>query len=811
MSDAPDRIAANPYGWADPASREYVITRPDTPTAWLNYLGAGGYGGIISNTAGGYSFDRDPRNRRVSRYRYNAIPADQPGRYIYLRDEEDGAYWSATWQPVKGPLDAYECRHGTGYTRITTERAGIRASTLYFVPPTPPDDPCPAELWVLTLENLTDRVRTLRTFSYIEFSYYDANADLHNLDWAGHIVSSRFDEEKAAILVGTVFRPTTYFFAADRPPLGYDGDRESFVGAYHDLSDPVVVAEGKPTDTSSPRGNSIGSLCHEVRLAPGERTRLVYVMGVTDEPTAIAGVLARYRGGDRAEESAGAGDAVTDAFAELRADWDRFLSVFTVQTPDPEFDLMVNLWNAVQCRTTLYWSRFVSGYETGLGRGLGTRDSGQDTLGIAHSAPGHARDMLTRIWRMQFADGHTWHQFFPLTGEGGPGLAGEHPQWPQWFSDDHLWLVMSVCAYLRETGDLDYLDQRVPYQDGGDETIWAHMLGAIDFTVEHLGPHGLPRSGFSDWDDTLNVDHGSGLAESVWAGMLFCRTLLDLAELADQIGDSEVAGQARERYAEMAEAINAYGWDGAWYARSYDDEGRPIGVAAEPVHQINLIPQLWSVISEAASAERAEQAMRSAHEILNTRYGLAQLWPPYHGDDPRVQGTATFPPGAKENGGVFCHANTWAVVAAAMLGDGDRAYQYYRQILPLARGDADLYKVEPYVFCQNICGPTHPQFGMGRNAWLTGTAAWSYVAATQWILGIRPTHAGLRVAPRIPEEWSGFSASRVYRGVRYEITVRREGSEAGVSLVVDGLAVEGDVVPLPGPGVSCVRVEVVLG
>lgn len=801
MPVTPDRIAPNPYGWADPAAREYVITRPDTPTPWLNYLGAGGYGGIISNTAGGYSFDRDPRNRRVSRYRYNAIPADQPGRYIYLRDEDDGSYWSATWQPVKGPLDSYECRHGTGYTRITTERAGIRASTTYFVPPTPAQDPCPAEVWVLTLENRTDRARTLRTFSYVEFSYFDANADLHNLDWGGHIVSSRYDGQRAAILVGTVFKPTTYFFASDRTPVGFDGDRDVFVGAYHDLSDPIVVVDGKPTDTGSPRGNSIGSLCHELRLAPGEQTRLVYVMGVTDEPPAIAGVLARYR-------TPGAVDA---AFDELRADWDRYLSVFTVDTPDPELDLMVNVWNAVQCRTTLYWSRFVSGYETGLGRGLGTRDSGQDTLGIAHSAPEQARAMLTRIWRMQFTDGHTWHQFFPLTGEGGPGLAGEFPDWPQWFSDDHLWLVVSVCAYLRETGDFGYLDQAVSYQDGGEDTIWGHMLRAVTFTVEHLGPHGLPRSGFSDWDDTLNVDHGSGLAESVWAGMLFCRALLDLAELADQVGRSDVADQSRERYAAMAAAIDAYGWDGAWYARSYDDEGRPIGVSSEPVHQINLIPQLWSVISEAAPAERAEQAMRSAHERLNTRYGLAQLWPPYHGGDSRVQGTATFPPGAKENGGVFCHANTWAVVAAAMLGWGDQAYQYYRQILPLARADADLYKVEPYVFCQNVCGPAHPQVGMGRNAWLTGTAAWSYLAATQWILGIRPTYAGLRVAPCIPAAWAGFRASRVYRGVRYDIRVRREGGGPDVSLFVDGSAVEGDVVPLPPPDTERVVVEVVLG
>lgn len=795
------RIAANPYGWVDAAAREYVITRPDTPTPWLNYLGEGRYGGIISNTAGGYSFDRDPRNRRVSRYRYNAIPVDQPGRYVYLRDQSDGSYWSATWQPVRAPLEQYECRHGTGYTRITTRRSEIEAQCLYFVPPTPPDDPCPAEVWVLSLTNHGDRTRTLRTFSYVEFGFFDAAIDQQNLDWAGHIVSSRFDQGASAIVVGTMFKPTTYFFASDRRPLGYDGDRETFVGDYRDLSNPIVVESGEPTRTGSPRGNSIGSLCHEVTLAPGESVRLTYLMGVTDTPAAIGDVLARYR----------APGEVDTSFAALRADWDEYLAALRVETPDPVVDSMLNLWNPVQCRTTLYWSRFVSGYETGLGRGMGTRDSGQDTLGTVHAAPGQARATLTRIWQLQFADGHTWHQFFPLTGEGGPGLAAEHPEWPQWFSDDHLWLVISVCAYLRETGDFGYLDQRVSYQDGGEDTIWAHMLRAIDFTAEHRGPHGLPRSGFSDWDDTLNVDHGSGLAESVWCGMQFCRALLDFAELADHIGDCAQAERMRELYRAQSAALDAHAWDGAWYARCFDDEGKPIGVAAEPVHRINLNPQTWSVLSEATPREHAEQAMRSAHEMLNTEYGLALLWPPYAGGDPRVRGTSTFPPGAKENGGIFCHANTWAIIAAAMLGWADQAYAYYRQILPLARTDSERFRVEPYVYCQNICGPAHPQFGMGRNAWLTGTASWTYVAGTQWILGIRPTYDGLRVAPCIPGEWPGFTVVRRFRGVRYDIAVHRVGPGEAVSLRVGGEPCPGDVVPLPAPGTNQVTVEVALG
>jgi cellobiose phosphorylase len=411
---------------------------------------------------------------------------------------------------------------------------------------------------------------------------------------------------------------------------------------------------------------------------------------------------------------------------------------------------------------------------------------------------------------LQFLDGHTWHQFFPLTGEGGPGLAAEFPDWPQWFSDDHLWLVQAVCAYLRETGDYGYLDHRVAYCDGEAETVWAHMLRAVAFTRDHRGPHGLPRAGFADWDDTLNVDHGSGKAESVWCGMQFCRTLLDLAELTDHLGNDEDARRFRAWHAEMAAALNEHAWDGGWYARAFDDEGRPIGVAAETVHQINLNPQTWSVLGEVAPAERAERAMHAAHDLLNTPYGLALLRPPYDGGDERVRGTSTFPPGAKENGGIFCHANTWAIIAAARLGWPDRAYAYYRQILPLARVDTDRFRVEPYVYCQNICGPAHPSFGMGRNAWLTGTASWTYVAGTQWILGIRPTHAGLRIAPAIPADWSGFTATRKFRNTWYEITVRREGPGGEVALTVDGTPCPSDVVPLPESGVERVSVDVVL-
>jgi cellobiose phosphorylase len=789
---------SNPYGYYDEEAREYVITRPDTPSPWMNYLGEGRYGGIISNTAGGFSFDRDPKNRRISRYRYNSIPADQPGRYVYLRDQETNVYWSPTWQPVTGKkLGEYECRHGAGYTRISSRYRGISARLLYFVPFSPLYPECPLEVWSLTLENKSRKSRTIRSFSYVELSFWDALNDLHNLDWAAHILSSRYQD--GTLLASTRFRPTTTFFSSSQEPLGFDSDREVFTGRYRSLADPLVVVRGEPCHSEAARGNNISSLVHEWTLEPGESTEIRYLLGVTDRPDLIKETLDHYRKPEN----------VRDAFDLMRRDWDEYLSVMHVETPDPQMNATLNFWNPVQCRTTLYWSRFVSAYETGLGRGMGTRDSAQDTFATVQALPGRAVEALDMLWKLQFADGHTWHQVYPLTGEGGPGLAGEFPDWPQWFCDDHLWLVLAVCAYLRETGDFSYLDRSLAFYDSGEEsTVWEHIQRAVDFTLQNRGPHRLPRLGFSDWDDTMNLDHGSGKAESVWCAQQFCRALLDLEDVCRAVGKGEEAKRLRELYWDMSEAINECAWDGSWYVRAYDDDGLPVGAGAETNHQIGLNTQTWAVIGEASPLERAVKAMENAHEKLNSPYGLALMWPPYTQGNERVRGTSTYPPGAKENGGIFCHANTWAVIAAARLGWGERAFRYYRQILPLARPDVDLSQAEPYVYCSNICSREHPQYGYARNSWLTGTASWAYVAGTQWILGIRPTFQGLKISPVLPDGWKGFHAVRVFRGVTYRISVECQGRGKQVSLDVNGEPVEGDVVPLPKEGVKEVEVRV---
>jgi cellobiose phosphorylase len=797
---------ANRYGYFDEVTGEYVITRPDTPTPWINYLGKGSYGGIISNTAGGYSFDRDPKNRRVTRYRYNAIPIDQPGRYVYLRDQDSGSYWSPTWQPIpERKLVAYECRHGPGYTRITSRYLGIQSELLYFVPPfsnissSHQEEEPACELWVLRLRNTSRRPRLLRSFSYVEFSMWNAEADLNNLDWGQHVLHSRI--ENGIIYVDTTFRPTTSFLASSLPPIGFDTDREVFVGSYHDLSNPIVVEDGKPANSQTARGNNVGVLCHELRLIPGEEKEIIYILGVTDAAEQIAPLVTRYMQVEN----------VRSAFTTQKTEWDEYVSKFQVETPDARMNAMLNVWNQVQCRATLFWSRFVSAYETGLGRGMGTRDSAQDTLAVVQNAPERARQNLSTLWKLQFRDGHTWHQVFPLTGEGGVGLAAEYPNRPQWFCDDHLWLLIAVCAYLRETGDFSYLDERIPYADGGgDDSVWGHMQCAVDFTLAHRGPHGLPRLGFSDWDDTMNLDHGSGKAESVMAAQQFCRTMLDLAELCDHLGKADDGRRYRMLHEDMTEIINRVAWDGEWYARAYDNEGMPVGVQAEEYHKIGLNTQTWAVIGECAPDDRARQAMQSAHKWLNSPFGLAILSPAYTHGDPRIGGTTTYPPGAKENGGIFCHTNTWAIIAAARLGWNNLAYQYYQQIMPLARKDNDVFKVEPYVYCANICGPEHPQFGYGRNSWLSGTASWTYVAGTQWILGIRPTYTGLQIAPIIPEDWTGFKARRIFRGVTYHIIVKRAGSGNATTLMVDGRPMEGNVVPFPPEGIKEVQVDVVL-
>ncbi|MFB6163082.1 MAG: GH36-type glycosyl hydrolase domain-containing protein, partial [Halococcoides sp.] len=767
------------YGYYDDTTREYVVTDPETPRPWTNYLGEGVYGGIVTNTGGGYSFHQDPRNQRVTRYRYNSIPRDQPGRYVYLRDADSGEFWSPTYQPVKRDLDDYECRHGPGYTTIEGAYDGITGEMTYFVPP---GERC--EVWSLEVTNESDRTRTLETYSYVEFSFPDAYMDQTNLDWTGQIMQAEADPNRITMVSSAM--EIDYVHATSGDPVGFDTDREAFVGTYDGLENPEVVVDGEPTGSVSTHGNVIGSFTHELTLEPGESERIIYLTA----PEADDRVIDEYTDPD----------AVDRAFEDLAADWDDYLSTMTVDTPDEKLNAMLNVWNPIQCRSTLYWSRSASLYQAGLGRGMGTRDSGQDTLSIVHAVPDQVRETLEMLWGLQFADGHTWHQVYPLSGEGDVGIANEEPEKPQWFSDDHLWLVLGTVQYVKETGDTEFLDREIDFEDTDPAPVLEHIRRALQFTDKHRGTEGLPRLGYSDWNDTLNADHGSGKAASVMTGALYCRALDQAADLFEFLGDDDQAAAYRDDRDSMADLIDEVAWDGDHYIRGYDDEGRPIGASDNEFNQITLNAQTWSILGGIADDSRGEQALSAAHDRLNTEYGFALIDPPYdvEGTLDRIGGTTTYPPGAKENGGIFCHAHTWSIVAAAMLGDGERAHQYYRQLNPLEHEDiAEKRLTEPYVFSQNVLGPEHPDFGEASNSWLTGTASWAYVAGTQYLIGVRPTFDGLVIDPTIPSEWDEFEVRREFRGATYEITVENpESVESGVAEIeVDGERIDDEVVP----------------
>lgn len=776
------------YGYFDEARREYVITRPDTPTPWINYLGDGMFGGIISNNAGGYCFDRDPRFKRVLRYRYNAVPEDQPGRYLYLRDAESGAVWSATWQPVKAPYDDYECRHGLGYTVIRSAAQGIASEVRYFVPPG-----AKHEIWQLRLENKSGRPRRIAVFSYAEFCFFDAAKDQQNVDWVQQIGRSEVDGN--LIFWNAFMKTWDYtFMATSRSPQSFDTSRDSFVGRYRDLAAPAAVAAGACSNSISHRGNSVGSFCHQFTLAPGAAEEVVYALGVTPEPEKIRNDL------PAALQAA----AVQAQFDALQAAWDHYLGSLRVATPDPEMNLMLNTWNPYQCKTTFNWSRFVSLYQLGIDRGMGLRDSAQDILGVLQAIPEQARALLIKLHQCQFADGHAYHLFYPLSGEGSMGEAQGGMY--NWYSDDHLWLIEATTAYLKESGDFAFLDLPVPFADSaaapdGMAPVWEHLCRAVAFTASHLGEHGIPLNGFADWNDALNLDRGKGRAESVWTGMFFCRALQLLGELAGHLGKTAEAEGFAVLFSRVRQAINSHAWDGAWYLQAFDDDGLKVGSRGSRQgleEQIYLNPQSWAVMAGVAEGDRAELALAKAAELLTTEFGLVLLYPAYKAYREDRGGSSTYPPGAKENGGIFVHTNPWFIIAQTLTGHNEAAYQNYRRILPVLKNRIpDRHEVEPYVYCQNILGKEHPQFGLGRNSWLTGTAAWAYVAGTQYILGVCPGYDGIRLAPRVPDAWNHFTVRRRFRGRELEISFQRRAAGSGARLVLNGQTLDTpDFVPL---------------
>lgn len=809
------------YGYFDDERREYVITRPDTPLPWINYLGNQDYFGLISNTAGGYSFYRDARLRRLTRYRYNNVPTDTGGRYLYLRDDETGLFWSPTWQPTRQSLDEYECRHGIGYTNIHSSYAGIRAAITYFVPL---DETL--EIWRLSLTNLSSRPRTLSLFSALEFALWDAWDDATNYQ-------RNFNIGEVEVEDGVIYHKTEYrerrdhfaYFACSHPLAGFDTQREAFLGPYRGWDNPQVVEAGRATNTIAHGWAPIG--CHHVRLQleAGATEEVIFILGYQenpreekfDPPESSCVNKRRVRARLAYYLQPGHVDA---ALVELAAYWDGLLRRFTVETPDPDTNRMVNIWNAYQCMVTFNLSRSASFYESGVGRGMGFRDSSQDLLGFVHMVPERARQRLLDLAATQLEDGGAYHQYQPLTRRGNDAVGSN-------FNDDPLWLVLAVVAYLKETADYSVLDEPVPFdnQPGSEVPLYEHLRRSIDYTLNNRGPHGLPLIGRADWNDCLNLNTFSAepgqsfqtattrdgkVAESVFIAGMFVLAAQEMAALAGRLGRAEEAACYRQWAGDMAAAVAEHGWDGAWFLRAYDAFGRPVGSHTNEEGQIYVEPQGFCVMAGLGREDgRAGQALDSVRERLATEHGILLHQPAYTRYRLHLGEISSYPPGYKENASVFCHTNPWIMIAEAQLGHGDQAYDYYRRINPSARERlSEIHRCEPYVYAQTIAGRDAPTYGEAKNSWLTGTAAWNYVAITQWILGIRPTYDGLEIAPVFPRWWEGFRATRTFRGVIYEIEVRRAGPGNEVALLVDGQPVDGAVVPLPPPGTTRVAVQV---
>lgn len=823
------------YGHFDDANREYVIETPETPLPWINYLGSESYFGLISNTAGGYSFYKDARLRRLTRYRYNNTPLDSGGRYIYLRDDKgEGTSplrWSPTWMPVRTPLDFYECRHGMGYTIIRSKLNGIESKTRYFVPLGEN-----LEIWELTLTNQRDTVANLSIFSAIEFNLWDAMDDSTNFQ-------RNYSIGQVEVVDDVIYHKTEYrerrdhfaYFACSEKLDGFDTQRESFLGSYRGWDDPKAVETGQSANSIAHGWQPIGSHHVRVQLQAGEQKKIIFILGYHENPKdakfdppesqtinkqTILPVISKYLKADEVEK----------AFQALRVHWDALLEKFQINTPDVHTNRMVNIWNAYQTMITFNMSRSASYFESGIGRGMGFRDSNQDLLGFVHLIPERARERILDLAATQLETGGAYHQYQPLTKRGNNDVGSG-------FNDDPLWLVLAVAAYVKEAGDFGILNEPVPYdnQPSSEEPLYGHLARSIQYTLDRLGPNGLPLIGRADWNDCLNLNCFSDspgqsfqtttnkdgkVAESVFIAGLFVLAAKEMAGLVESY-KLKVAGSTfnlrpstyyLDAASTMESTIWKAGWDGEWFRRAYDDFGHVLGSKENDEGRIFIEPQGICVMAGLGVDDgRAEKALDSVNVHLATPHGVVLQQPAFSKYYLHLGEISSYPPGYKENAGIFCHTNPWIMIAEAKVGRGDKAHDYYLRINPSAREEiSELHRCEPYVYAQMIAGKDAATHGEAKNSWLTGTAAWNYVAITQWILGIRPTYDGLQVSPVVPGTWSQFEAVREFRGVRYSIKVERSGAGNQVQLEVDGIVIEGNVIPLPAENIKDVSVRVTI-
>lgn len=808
------------YGFFDDDNREYVINNPQTPWPWINYLGNEDFFSLISNTAGGYSFYKDAKFRRLTRYRYNNVPMDNGGRYFYINDND--TIWSPGWKPVKTPLDTYECRHGLSYTRITGAKNGLEADVLFFVP---------LESWCevqkMKLTNSSSETKKIKLFSFQEWCLWNAEDDQNNLQ-------RNFSTGEVEVDGSTLYHKTEYkerrnhyaFYHVNEAIQGFDTDRESFVGLYNEYSEPQAVLDGKPRNSHAHGWSPVASHYLEIELKAGESKELVFVLGYVENDDNDKWESKNVINKTKAKALIQRFDTsvkVNAAFDELKSYWNQLLSVYTVQSGDEKLDRMVNIWNQYQCMVTFNMSRSASFFEVGIGRGMGFRDSNQDLIGFVHQIPERARERIIDIASTQFEDGGAYHQYQPLTKRGNDAIGGN-------FNDDPLWLILSTTDYIKETGDFSLLDEIVPFDndENNAKSHFEHLKASFYHVVNNLGPHGLPLIGRADWNDCLNLNcfstnpnesfqttenQSGGSAESLMIAGLFVMYGREYVQLCRQIGKETEAEAAQVHVDNMVQAVIKDGWDGDWYLRAYDFYGKKVGSAENEEGKIFIESQGWCSMAEIGKeAGLVEKALDSVKEHLDCDYGIVLNNPAFTRYVVEYGEISTYPAGYKENAGIFCHNNPWIIIGETMLGRGDQAWEYYKKICPsYLESISDLHKTEPYVYAQMISGKDAFKPGEAKNSWLTGTAAWNFYAVSRYILGVRPQYDGLLVDPCIPKGWKGFEVVRKFRGATFKIKVANPRSvNKGVAKIsVDGKLLDTNLIPVMPQGVY--NVDVVLG
>ena len=794
------------FGYFDDANREYVITTPKTPLPWINYLGCNDFFSLISNTCGGYSFYKDAKLLRLTRYRYNDTPNDVNGKYFYIKDGD--TIWNPGWKPTKTELDSYECRHGIGYSRFISSKNDVQASVLAFVPM---NDTC--EINQVKLTNNSSSVKTLSLFSYVEWCLWNADDDMKNFQ-------RNFSTGEVEIVDSTIFHKTEYrerrnhyaVYSVNAKIDGFDTIRDEFLGAYNGTDDPTAVKNGACTNSVASGWQPIASHQINITLNPGETKSFVFVLGYIENPEdekwESKGVVNKKRAYEMLDRYKTDAD-VDKAFAELNEYWNGLLSKYTVKSSNDKVDRMVNIWNQYQCMVTFNMSRSASYYESGIGRGMGFRDSCQDLLGFVHLIPDRARERIIDIASTQFQDGSAYHQYQPLTKKGNSDIGSG-------FNDDPLWLIAGTSAYVRETGDTTILTEMVPYDNDMSVAtpLMGHLKRSFDYIVNHKGPHNLPLIGRADWNDCLNLNCFSEhpgesfqtfgpsegpVAESVFIAGMFVKYGEEYAQLCELMGDQKEADYAREEVAKMYDAVLKDGWDGDWFVRAYDAYGQKIGSKECEEGQIYIESNGFCSLAGIGVKEGlAKKALDSVKEKLDTKYGVMILQPAYTRYHLELGEISSYPPGYKENAGIFCHNNPWVSIAETVIGRGDRAFEIYQKTCPAYCEEfSEIHRTEPYVYSQMVAGRDAKFHGEAKNSWLTGTAAWTFVNVSQYILGVYPTHNGLSIDPCVPKDFGNFELTRKFREGTYNIKVQNpDNVEKGIkSITVDGQAIDGCVIP----------------